>query len=109
MANQGHETYLVEKDSDLGGMARRIHYTLEGLDVQAYLGDLKKKVYRHPLIHVYHGRHHHGRLRLRGKFRHQGEVQGQDPRDQAWRGDHRDRRRRVQAQPNTSTETMPGS
>ncbi|MBI4290843.1 MAG: FAD-dependent oxidoreductase, partial [Betaproteobacteria bacterium] len=52
LAEQGFETYLVEKASDLGGMARRIHYTLEGLDVQPWLGDLKKKVYRHPLIHV---------------------------------------------------------
>ena len=53
MANQGHEVYLVEKEADLGGMARRIHYTLEGLDVQAYLRDLIAKVYQHPLIHVY--------------------------------------------------------
>ena len=53
IANQGHEVYLVEKDKDLGGIARRIHYTLEGLDVQAYLRDLTKKVYTHPLIHVY--------------------------------------------------------
>jgi len=53
IVNQGHEVYLVEKEEDLGGMARRIHYTLEGLDVQAYLGDLKRKVYRNPLIHVY--------------------------------------------------------
>ena len=52
LAKQGFEVYLVEKDKDLGGMARRIHYTLEGMDVQAYLGDLIKKVYRHPLIHV---------------------------------------------------------
>jgi len=53
LANQGHEVYLVEKDSDMGGMARRLHYTLEGLDVQAYLGDLVRKVYQDPLIHVY--------------------------------------------------------
>ena len=53
IANQGHEVYLVEKDTDLGGIARKIHYTLEGLDVQAYLRDLTKKVYTHPLIHVY--------------------------------------------------------
>ena len=53
IANQGHEVHLVEKDSDLGGMARRIHYTLEGLDVHAYLRDLIRKVYQHPLIHVY--------------------------------------------------------
>jgi heterodisulfide reductase subunit A len=54
IANQGHEVYLVEKDTDLGGIARRIHSTLEGLDVQAYLGDLIGKVYQHRLIHVYH-------------------------------------------------------
>jgi heterodisulfide reductase subunit A len=53
LANQGFEVYLVEKDTDLGGMARRLHYTLEGLDVQAYLGDVIRKVYQHPLIHVY--------------------------------------------------------
>ena len=53
IASQGHEVYLLEKDTDLGGMARRIHYTLEGLDVQAYLRDLVRKVYQHPLIHVY--------------------------------------------------------
>ncbi len=53
IGNQGHEVYLVEKEPDLGGMARRLHYTLEGLDVQAYLRDLVRKVYRHPLVHVY--------------------------------------------------------
>ena len=53
MANQGHEVHLVEKDTDLGGMARKLHYTLEGLDVQAYLRDLKRKVYEHPLVHAY--------------------------------------------------------
>jgi heterodisulfide reductase subunit A len=52
IVEQGHEVYLVEKERDLGGMARRIHYTLEGLDVQAYLEDMKRKVYRHPRIHV---------------------------------------------------------
>jgi heterodisulfide reductase subunit A len=53
IANQGHEVHLVEKDTNLGGMARRIYYTLEGLDVQACVYDLTQKVYRHPLIHVY--------------------------------------------------------
>ncbi|ORJ59273.1 FAD-dependent oxidoreductase [Geothermobacter hydrogeniphilus] len=52
MADQGFEVYLVEKDSDLGGMARRLHYTLEGMDVQAHLQQLIRKVYRNPLIHV---------------------------------------------------------
>jgi len=53
IANQGHDVYLVEKEGSLGGTARKVHYTLEGLDVQAYLRDLIKKVYRHPLVHVY--------------------------------------------------------
>jgi heterodisulfide reductase subunit A len=53
IAEQGHEVHLVEKEPDLGGMARRIHYTLEGLNVQAYLRDVIFKVYQHPLIHVY--------------------------------------------------------
>ena len=52
IVEQGHEVYLVEKESDLGGMARRIHHTLEGMDVQAYLSKLVRKVYRNPLIHV---------------------------------------------------------
>jgi len=53
MANQGHEVNLLEKDSDLGGTARKIHYTLDGMDVQAYLRDLVHRVYQHPLIYVY--------------------------------------------------------
>jgi heterodisulfide reductase subunit A len=53
IADQGHEVHLVEKDADLGGIARKLHYTLDGLDVQAYVRDLSKRVYRHPGIHVY--------------------------------------------------------
>jgi heterodisulfide reductase subunit A len=53
IANQGHEVSLIEKETDLGGVAKKIHYTLDGMDVQAYLGDLKRQVYQHPQIHVY--------------------------------------------------------
>jgi heterodisulfide reductase subunit A len=53
IANQQHEVHLIEKDKELGGLARKIYHTLEGMDVQAYLHDLIKKVYQHPLIHVY--------------------------------------------------------
>ncbi|MFA7278700.1 MAG: FAD-dependent oxidoreductase [Sterolibacterium sp.] len=52
MAEQGFEVHLLEKNAQLGGMARRIHYTLEGLDVQAYLSELTRKIYRHPAIHI---------------------------------------------------------
>jgi heterodisulfide reductase subunit A len=53
IANQGHEVHLVERETELGGTARRIYHTLEGLDVQAYLRDLVQQVYQNPLIHVY--------------------------------------------------------
>lgn len=53
IANQRHQVHLVEKEKDLGGTARKLHYTLDGMDVQAYLRDLIAKVYQHSLIHVY--------------------------------------------------------
>ncbi len=53
IADQGHAVYLLEKAADLGGTARRIHFTLDGQDIQAYLRDRVRQVYRHPLIHVY--------------------------------------------------------
>ncbi len=52
LAKQGHEVYLVEREKELGGIVRRLHYTLEGLDVQGFLRDLIKEVYAHPLVHV---------------------------------------------------------
>lgn len=53
VAEQGFEVYLVEKEKELGGMARRLYYTLEGLDVRAFVSELTRRVYQHPLIHVY--------------------------------------------------------
>ncbi len=53
IANQGHEVHLVEKEKELGGTARKLHYTIEGLDVQEYLDNLIRQVYQHPLVHVY--------------------------------------------------------
>lgn len=53
IANQRHAVHLIEKEKELGGLARKLHYTLEGLDVRKYLRDLIKKVYQHPMVHVY--------------------------------------------------------
>jgi len=53
IARQGHVVHLVEREKELGGTARRIYHTLDGLDVQAYLRDLVHQVYQHPLVHVY--------------------------------------------------------
>jgi heterodisulfide reductase subunit A len=54
IANQGHQVCLVEQDNELGGMARRIHKTLEGFDVQQYLRETIRKIYQHPLVRVFH-------------------------------------------------------
>jgi heterodisulfide reductase subunit A len=53
IANQGHVVHLVEREKELGGTARRVYHTLEGLDVQAYLRDLVRQAYQHPLVRVY--------------------------------------------------------
>jgi heterodisulfide reductase subunit A len=52
LAEQGFEVTLVEKEAELGGNLRKLHYTLEGEDVQAFLKDLIRRVTHHPLIHV---------------------------------------------------------
>jgi heterodisulfide reductase subunit A-like polyferredoxin len=52
IADQGYEVYLLEKEDQLGGNIRNLHYTLEGKDVPALLGSTIERVSNHPLIHV---------------------------------------------------------
>ena len=52
LADQGYEVVLIEKEEQLGGMANRLTFTIEGDDVQAYLQDLVRRVTSHPLIQV---------------------------------------------------------
>jgi heterodisulfide reductase subunit A-like polyferredoxin len=47
-----YEVYLIEKESQLGGKARHIHYTLDGEDVQSRLDHLIKEVEKNPRIHL---------------------------------------------------------
>ncbi len=54
IAAQGHEVWILEKEKELGGVARRLNTTLEGMDVQAYLKELVRAVYGNTLIHVAH-------------------------------------------------------
>lgn len=53
LANQGVKVYLLEKEKELGGLMKRIHYGLNGEDVQAYLTKLKEAVANNPLIEVH--------------------------------------------------------
>ena len=53
LAEQGFEVDLIERSNVLGGITRRIHFNLDGEDVQKFLGDLINKVQEHPNIRVY--------------------------------------------------------
>jgi len=52
LADQGYEVVLIEKEEQLGGMANRLTFTIEGADVQAYLEELIQRVNAHPKIQV---------------------------------------------------------
>jgi heterodisulfide reductase subunit A-like polyferredoxin len=51
-AEQGHETYLVEKEEELGGNARRLQYTLGGGKPAEFVEQLIQRVENEGLIHV---------------------------------------------------------
>ena len=55
LADQGFESYIVEKEPVLGGNYRKLYYTLEGLDTRKHLKDLLEKVQASKLIHAYAG------------------------------------------------------
>ncbi len=55
LGDQGFETILLEKEPQLGGNARRIHKTIEGMDVQSYLDQLINRVQGHDKIQVLTG------------------------------------------------------
>ncbi len=44
VSRQGFSVTLLEKDAELGGLSRRLHHTIEGADIQAFLKDLISKV-----------------------------------------------------------------
>ncbi len=54
-ADQGYESYLIEKEDELGGNLRKIYYTVEGDDTQAYLASMIEKVENNELIHIHTG------------------------------------------------------
>jgi heterodisulfide reductase subunit A len=55
LAEQGFDAYLVEKESELGGLTKRIYFDLSGEDVHGYMTGLIEKVRSHPRIKVFTG------------------------------------------------------
>ncbi len=53
VADQGFQTYLVERTDILGGVAHRIQATWKGEDVALYLNGLTEQVQKHPLIRLF--------------------------------------------------------
>ena len=52
LAKQGFDAYIIENDKNLGGLARQIHRTIDGLEVKDYLARLIQDVTSHERIEV---------------------------------------------------------
>ncbi len=67
LSRQGFEAVIVEKEPQLGGMARNISQTIEGLDVLAYVDKLVQEV-KDAGIEVLSGSHLAGLSGYKGNF-----------------------------------------
>jgi heterodisulfide reductase subunit A2 len=68
LGNQGFNTVLLEKEAELGGFSRKLHHTIEGADVQAYLKNLIDDVNGHDKIEVLTGARIVGFEGFKGNF-----------------------------------------
>jgi heterodisulfide reductase subunit A2 len=55
LADQGFPVHIIEKDPELGGLARNLYRSLDGSDVQQYLVAKIAEVKAHPKITVHSG------------------------------------------------------
>jgi heterodisulfide reductase subunit A len=55
LADQGFQTFIVEKADRLGGRLNDLHNTIEGLDLSAFIRNLIGKALSHELIEVFAG------------------------------------------------------
>ena len=53
LAQQGFPVHIAEKSGELGGIANRLRYTLDGAEVRVRVKALAARVREHPLIAVY--------------------------------------------------------
>jgi heterodisulfide reductase subunit A len=53
LVDQGFEAYLIEKENELGGLVRNVHYGLRGEDVNGYMNELIDKVNKEDKIKVF--------------------------------------------------------
>ena len=55
LADQGFQVHIIERETELGGLAKNLYRTLEGADVQQFLKARIGEVKAHPRITVYTG------------------------------------------------------
>ncbi len=53
LADQGYTVYLVEKEEKLGGLLRRVNYTMTGEDPRVYLEILERKLKENSFVTIY--------------------------------------------------------
>jgi heterodisulfide reductase subunit A-like polyferredoxin len=78
LGNQGFNTVLLEKETELGGFSRKLHHTIEGADVQAYLKTLVDDVSGHDKIEVLTGARIVGFEGFKGNFATEVALDGVD-------------------------------
>jgi len=52
LSRQGFDSTLIEQQSELGGMGRKLHHTIEGADIRGYVGQLTDQVMQDEKITV---------------------------------------------------------
>ena len=68
LARQGFDAVVVEKENELGGLARKVRHTIEGADVQKYLDGLIEEVRKDGRIEVITGATLSGFSGYKGNF-----------------------------------------
>jgi len=53
IAGQGFDVHLIEQGKQLGGIANRIHYTIDGVDITRHVAHTIEKANNHPKIRIY--------------------------------------------------------
>jgi heterodisulfide reductase subunit A-like polyferredoxin len=53
LARQGHDVYLVEKENELGGHLKQVHYMLNGEKPQDELARIKNEMAQNSKVHVF--------------------------------------------------------
>ena len=81
LARQGFESTLIEKESQLGGMGRKLHHTIDGGDIPAYVEKLAGQVRADEKITVLADSEIVGFEGFQGNFKTQVRVNGQEPQE----------------------------